>query len=113
MKPFLYQRLIRSLLLEVASGLFPERTPFLSFRQIGAGWNVSRDTIEVTLDFLVEQEILESRNRSKFKLRPGAVQRARLMLGDCEGPAPLRFSMIARGLRMPRSISIIRPPGMK
>ncbi len=85
-KPFLYQRLIRSLLLEVASGLYPEGQPFISFRQIGAGWKVSRETTEVALAELIERNILQRRDRSRFVLRPGAIERSRLMLSEFAGP---------------------------
>lgn len=86
MKPFLHERLTRSLILEIASGLYAEGAPFLSFRQIIKGWKVSRTTTNISLESLIECAVLQRRDRSRFVLSKGAVNRARLLVESLPGP---------------------------
>lgn len=103
-KPFLYHRLTRSLLIEVASGIHEERGRFLSSRSIMRGWKVSQETLDKALAFLVEGRVLERRDRRRFLLAPGAIGRARLLLPrvpDAELDAPAtwrnkRMSILGR-----------------
>lgn len=81
MKPFLHQRLAKSLLIEAASGLYDEGAPFLSLRKIRKEWTVSRDTVDRAFDYMVKERILERRDRRKFILLSGGMRRARLLLG--------------------------------
>lgn len=86
MKTLLYDRLKKSLLVEVASGAHEEDARFLSRRRIEQMWHVSRPTAEKALTLLVHENILRRRDRRVFELRTGGVSRARLLLRDLPLP---------------------------
>lgn len=83
MKPFLYERLARALLVEMASGLYGEGENFLSLRGIRRLWNVSEPTARSGIGLLEEAELLEPVPRSGYRLKPGFQERALLLLHRC------------------------------
>ncbi len=107
---FLYDHLIQSLMIELASGAHEEGRKFLSRRKIEAMWNVSRPTAERALGYLTAQKILvQSANQRSLHLAPGSVDRARLMLRQMpqtELPPPETWA-----IRRHRLIGKSRPEG--
>lgn len=82
MKPFLYEHLIKSLLLELASGAYEAGDRFLSRHQIEKLWQVSKPTVAKALRYLTTQELLSSRTRSAFRVTDQGVGRARILLNS-------------------------------
>lgn len=82
MKQFLYERLVRSLLIELSSGIYSENTPFLPIRRICEDWSVGQKTVDRALSVLVGRGILRGSNRSRYRLTEGAILLAHLALKD-------------------------------
>lgn len=80
MKPFLYQKLLSGLLLELANESYSKNEKFLSRRKICALWSVSAPTAESALDTLCQIGLLEVRLRSGFYVTHGARRRALQLL---------------------------------
>jgi len=80
MRPFLYERLARALLVEMASGVYREGDRFLSLREIRRLWDVSEPTARSSLAVLEEAELLRPVPRSGFRLNPGFQKQALLLL---------------------------------
>ncbi len=97
MKPFLYDHLTRSLLVEVASGGHLEGGRFLSRRRIEATWDVSRPTVESALGRLIKAGILSVSGRRAPVLQTGAIRKACILLDqDRLEPRTTRSSWAAR-----------------
>ncbi len=83
------EHLTKSLLLEVASGIYAEREKFLSRRNIAAMWQVSPGTANRALENLVRNGVLKGQPKSIFLLESGAYRRAQLLLSQTEiSPLP-------------------------
>lgn len=68
MKPPLPDKLVHSLLIEMASGNYRPGTRFLSFRQIMRQWKVSDKTVRKSVNYLIENKLLRSSDRSGYYL---------------------------------------------
>src|SRR5690625_344657 len=107
MKPFLYERLMRALLLEMASGLYGEGENFLSLRAIRRLWNVSEPTARSSIALLEEAALLESVPRSGYRLKPGFQERALLLLHRSPGTSlPLQSNWRDKRWRLLRGEGI-------
>lgn len=73
-------RLLKSLLVEVASGALPAGTRFLSRRKIASLWNVPRPMIEKVRGNLVAAGLLEKMNERTFVITSQAIEKASLAL---------------------------------
>lgn len=82
----LYEHLVKSLLIEVASGAHPENGRFLSRQKIQKMWRVSGATARVATRFLLNQGLIEKHNARLHFVRTGATQKARLMLNKVTLP---------------------------
>lgn len=82
MKPFLYERLTRSLLIEISSGIYDEGGQFLPIRRICDDWAVGQKTVDRAFAVLVDRGILSGNNRSRYRLAEGAILLAHLALKD-------------------------------
>ncbi len=102
MKPFLNEQLRRSLLLEIASGFYPEGGRFLSNRKVCRMWKVSETTAKRSFAALVADRLLEVRPRSGYRIAQGARRRALLYLHRTQAqslPPPLTWESKRFGLR--------------
>lgn len=86
---YLYERLTKTLLLEIASGMYRNGQRFLSVRDIERIWNVSEPTVLTSLRWLAEKELLKPRKRSGHFLIPGFQTKA-LLLSKKERTKPLQ-----------------------
>ncbi len=111
MKPFLYERLIRSLLIEISSGLYGEGDRFLSIRKICGDWAVGQKTVDRALAVLVARGILCGSNRSRYRLATGAINLARIALRDYPAdalPPPQKWRERKRALAGKAKIQGVR-----
>lgn len=88
-KVFLYERLTKALLAELAGGLFAPGQRFLSKRKITQRWAVSDPTAKSALHWLADGELIEARPRSGFYVRAGSQKRALLLLHRLRTPSLL------------------------
>jgi len=79
--PPLHARLTRSLLHEISSGNHPEGGRFLSNRAIAREWGVNQWTVDRSLRYLVENEVVAAFPRSGYRVAGGGVVRA-MVLGQ-------------------------------
>lgn len=94
MKPFLHQKLLAGLLLELCNEGYETGNRFLSRRQICQLWAVSTPTTETALRSLVDLQLLEPQSRSGFRVRHGFRRKALYLFnqGDTESLLPLKTS---------------------
>lgn len=115
MRYFLYDRLRKALLVEIASGFHPSDGRFFSNRRICALWNVSRPTVKSALADLVRQGLLEVRSRSGYYVRPEGQQKALLLLHRDPSPklppptawSVKRFQLLPKSEDKRRHIAVI------
>lgn len=99
---FIYERLKRSLLEEMASGDWRSGQRFLSVRVIIRRWKVSRPTVCSSLQQLCEEGLLVAASRRGFFLGQGFQEKAQLLLRRNRTPPvqpPLPIEQKARLLR--------------
>lgn len=77
---YLHERLTRSLLEEMASGVYREGQHFLSMRRIGHLWKVSEPTVTTSLRKLTESGLLQPSARRGYILRNDFQQNAQILL---------------------------------
>lgn len=82
----LYEHLIKTLLIELASGAHPEQQRFLSRHKICRMWQVSGPTAISAIRYLRGHKLIEKVNPRLHRIAPGAIQKARLML--VQNPLP-------------------------
>ncbi|HWL52225.1 MAG TPA: substrate-binding domain-containing protein [Chthoniobacteraceae bacterium] len=80
MAAYLHERLTRTLLEEMASGMYCNGQHFLSMRTIGRLWKVSEPTVTASLRSLVGKGLLRAAPRRGFFLRAGFQQKAQMLL---------------------------------
>ncbi|RRK02201.1 hypothetical protein Ga0100230_003155 [Opitutaceae bacterium TAV3] len=83
---FLHESLTRSLLREMASGVFRDGQRFYSLRKIGRQWRVSEPTVTGSLRWLVGRGLLRMSARRGCFLTTGFQQRAQLLLRKARAP---------------------------
>lgn len=86
MRPFLYQKLIKALLVELGSGHYAEGARFLSKRKVSRIWGVSEPTTKHALAFLTEQKLIRPYARSGLRTEPGFQRRAQVILHSMSIP---------------------------
>ncbi len=79
MKPFLYERLRKSLLEEMLSGNYSDGGPFLSNRMIRKLWGVNQRTVDRSMNDLKELGLLLARPRSGYRLTAAHRESASVM----------------------------------
>lgn len=77
---FLYRKLVRALLAELASGLYPEHSRFISNRKIRRLWKVSEPTATSGLHWLVNKGLLTARPRSGYYVARQGQKKALVLL---------------------------------
>lgn len=82
----IYERLIKSLLLEIASGDYRVNRSFLARREIQLRWKVARSTVERAREELVARRILSATGGRIYRVRPRAVARACILLDQTPAP---------------------------
>lgn len=85
MSVYLHQRLTKTLLLEMVSGMYRNGQRFLSLRDIRRIWKVSDPTIMTSLRMLTEEKLLKPRLRSGHYLVPDFHAKALLCLKRMKG----------------------------
>lgn len=80
MSHYLHQRLSRTLLKEMASGMYRDGQRFLSLRTIERLWKVSEPTVRSSLSWLAHLGVLRSEPRRGYFLQAGFQQKAQLLL---------------------------------
>ncbi len=106
MRPFLYHRLTRALLAELASGTYGEGERFLSKRKICRLWNVSEPTAKTAIRHLLENGLIAAKPRSGYLLGPDFQQKALLLLHTSPGtslPPPSTWTDKRRKILQPDS----------
>lgn len=68
MKPYLYQKLTKSLLFELIGHRYKSGDRFLSKRKVMKLWRVSEPTAKSALGYLVEHGLIEARPRSGYRV---------------------------------------------
>ncbi len=76
----LYEHLIKTLLIELASGAHPEHQRFLSRHRIQTMWQVSAPTASSATRYLLTHGLIEKHNARIHRVCEGAIQKARLLL---------------------------------
>ncbi len=105
MSAYLHERLTRSLLEEMASGMYCNGQHFLSMRTIERLWKVSEPTVTSSLRTLVEQGLLQSFPRRGYFLKAGFQQKAQVLLRR-NRVAPLKPPMtLQQKARLLQSVS--------
>lgn len=82
----LYEHLIKTLLIELASGAHPEQQRFLSRHKICRMWQVSGPTAVSAIRYLLSHGLIEKANTRIHRVTGGAIQKARLLLA--QNPLP-------------------------
>lgn len=82
MKPFLYDRLFHSLLLEIASGYYPPGTAFLSLRKVVKSFRVCKMTAATTFQQLCREGFLTPKDRSGYLVTNSARAQAMLIIHE-------------------------------
>ncbi len=101
MHPFLYRRLSEALLLELATGFYPEGARFLSLREIAKRYAVSKPTAAMAHHELLKHELVQMSDRSGCYVCRGAREKALLLLRHGPGlAAPLPRSWKAKKQRL-------------
>ncbi len=112
----IHVQLRKALLLECASGNFEAGQRFFSHRAVGKLWKVSNTTVKSSLDWLLRQEIIETRPRSGYYLAHHSKRRARLLLHkqqpDSHLPPPSsfetrRFQYLADSSKATRRLALV------
>lgn len=80
MKPFLYERIISALLLELSSGHYKAGDRFLSLREITQRFGVSKPTANLVQEILKKRGLLEAKPRSGVYVGEQAREQAMLLL---------------------------------
>lgn len=105
MRVFLYTKLTKALLNELASGVYHEGARFLSNRKICQHWKVSQPTAASSLSWLAEKGLLEVRQRSGVYVTARSRTEALRLLygkgGHSLSPQP-DWELKRLGLRAPR-----------
>lgn len=103
MKPFLYDRLYASLLLELAGGHYAPGERFLSLRGIVERFGASKPTANLVQKRLLDEGLISTRPRSGTFVAPGARERAMLVLAagePAEGVMPHTWQNQRERLRL-------------
>ncbi len=85
--PFLHAQLVKSLLVELASGTYLEGRDFLSRREIEKLWRVSKWTAHRAWGELRLHGLLQQASQRRWVVHPGAIDRACLLLSEKPQPA--------------------------
>ncbi len=85
--PFLHAQLVKSLLVELASGTYLEGRAFLSRRAIEKHWEVSKWTAHRAWGELLRHELLQQISQRRWVVHPGAIDRACLLLSEKPQPS--------------------------
>lgn len=115
---FLYRQLAHSLIKELASGMFQPGTRFYSNRTVCRLWQVSQPTAKSAFQLLLENNLLEVRNRSGYYVTERTQANALLLLNmqDFHSlPAPETWKEKSKRLSIsppsrPYRIGVILPP---
>lgn len=99
MSVYLHQRLTKTLLLEMVSGMYRNGQRFLSLREIRRIWKVSDPTIMTSLRTLTEENLLKSRLRSGHYLVTGFQDKALLCLKKTKGKPLLPSLSLSQKLK--------------
>lgn len=86
-EPFLHSQLVKSLLVELTSGIYLEGSAFLSRRGVEKLWGVSKWTAHRAYAELIRQGLLQQASPRRWRVGPGAIDRASLLLAEKPQPA--------------------------
>lgn len=84
---FLHAQLVKSLLVELASGTYGEDSPFLTRRKVATLWRVSKSTADRAWMELTRSGLIRQVTLRRWLVCPGAMNRACLLLAEQPQPA--------------------------